>query len=294
MAIQIEATSLVMIPLDKIVSKLPVRRLSSLGIKKLVESMKWAGFLESYPLIVVLLEDGTYLLIDGNHRFEAAKELGISLVPGVIKTNLSELDRYKLAIQANMATESATYQNLVTNAEFIWARLAEIDGRDADQPPEKQKKKYTQSQVGEMLGWGREKVANYAALQKICHEAWKIIVTTFEKSISPDENEVVTLIVTTFTETLLRSILDLTPDQQTELVTSLATNPNFSKGKFKTLAESYQARNEIKEYALKRLDGLGETYTTKLINAIDIGSYDSEWQADKEHKVHPKLDKLFR
>ncbi len=316
MAVEIETTSFVMIPLDKIVSKLPVRRLSALGIKKLVESMKWAGFLENYPLIVSLMEDGTYLLIDGNHRYEAAKELDISLVPCVIKANLSELDRYKLAIQANTATESATYHNLVTNAEFIWARLAEVDERDLDKPVEKQRKKYTQSQVGEMLGWGRDKVTKYADLQSICPEAWNVIVTTFEKTGTSDENEVVTIDVTTsaFTERLLRSILDLTSDQQTELVTSLATNSNFSKGKFKNLAENYHGRNQAYIYALQKLgaldteisnakikevledtedkiakDFLGADSALELKEAIYSGAYDTDWTQER----HPKLQKLL-
>jgi ParB-like chromosome segregation protein Spo0J len=269
-AVDIDTTSFVMIPLEKIVSKLGVRRLSPLGVKKLVESMKWAGFLESYPLIVVLLEDGTYLLIDGNHRYEAAKELGISLAPCVTKTDLPELDRYKLAIQANTATESATYHNLVTNSEFIWARLAEVDERDLGKPPEKQRKKYTQSQVGEMLGWGRDKVNLFAALQKICPEAWNIIATTFEKTATFDENGVVATDATTlaFTERLLRSILDLTPEQQTELVTSLATNSNFSKGKFKTLAENYQGRNQAYIYALQKLGVIDEDIKTEKVKEV--------------------------
>ena len=80
-------------------------------------------------------------------------------------------------------------------------------------------------------------------MQKICSDAWNIIVTNFEDSEIPSDEDAVTKIVTnvTFSEGLLRNILDLNEDQQVELVRELATNPNFSKGKFKTLADNYQA-----------------------------------------------------
>ena len=148
-----------------------------------------------------------------------------------------------------------------------------------------------------MLGWERVSVKNYAALQKICQEAWNIIGTTFEGSV-PDDNEGAVptngTTVPPFTEGLLRSILPLTSEQQTELITSLTTNPNFSKGKFKALAENYFARNQMKKYALDLIGTLGEPYTTNLTDEIDSGGYDSEWQSDKDHKEHPKLDKLIQ
>ena len=296
MAVEIETTSFVMIPLDQIVSRLSVRRISMSGVARLQESMKWAGFLENYPLTVIPLEDG-YQLIDGNHRYEAAKGLGITLVPCVIKTELTEAELYQMAMQSNNAAETVVPSSLVTYAEFIWARLAEVDEKDPEPNPEKKKKKYTQADVGRMLGWERESVRNYANLQKICPEAWDIIGTTFESGVPSTDNSAVPTngtTVPTFTEGLLRSILDdLTDDQQVELVKELITNSNFSKGKFKTLAANYQSRNQMKKYALDLVGSLGEPYTTHLTDEIDSGGYDSEWQADKNHKIHPKLDKLI-
>ena len=92
-----------------------------------------------------------------------------------------------------------------------------------------------------------------------------------------------------FSEGLLRYILDLTPEQQTELIRDLATNPNFSKGKFKSLAENYHARNQMKTYALEQLGTLGEPYTTNLTDEIDSGGYDADWKQE----THPKLQKLI-
>ncbi len=104
-----------------------------------------------------------------------------------------------------------------------------------------------------MLGWSRDKVAKYDALKAICTDAWQSIVTTFESSVTSHDENVVTMDVTTvtFTEGLLRSILDLNPDQQLDLVQSLAKG-DIQKGKFKTLAESYHARNEMQAYALQQ------------------------------------------
>jgi DNA modification methylase/ParB-like chromosome segregation protein Spo0J len=282
MAVELETTSFIMIPLEKIVSRLSVRRISTTGVARLQESMKWAGFLENYPLTVIPLEDG-YQLIDGNHRYEAAKGLGLASVPCVVKTELTEAELYQMAMQSNSAAETVVPSSLVTFAEFIWARLAE-KGKEG-------KQKYTQSEVGKMLGWSRESIKDYASLQKICKEAWDIIGATFERS-APDSEDLLAPAngaTGPITERLLRSILDLEPGQQVELVTELTTNPNFSKGKFKTLADNYNARNQMKDYALGRLGDLGDPYTTNLADEIDSGGYDTDWKQES----HPKLQKLI-
>ena len=221
----VQETTIVQLPLDRITSKLSVRRLSASGIARLQESMRWAGFLDNFPLVVTPLEFGDYELIEGNHRYEAAKGLGIPSAPCIVKANLSAQERYRLAMQSNNAAETIVSSTLVTYAEFVWARAEE---------------EYTQQQIATMLGWGRTQVANYVALKNICSEAWRMIVTTFEGVVTNNKEDVVTRDVTTvtITERLLRDILPLTPEQQTELVTDLATDPNFSKGKFKTLAKA--------------------------------------------------------
>ncbi len=269
----VQETTIVQLPLDRITSKLSVRRLSASGIARLQESMRWAGFLDNFPLVVTPLEFGDYELIEGNHRYEAAKGLGIPSAPCIVKANLSAQERYRLAMQSNNAAETIVSSTLVTYAEFVWARAEE---------------EYTQQQIATMLGWGRTQVANYVALKNICSEAWRMIVTTFEGVVTNNKEDVVTRDVTTvtITERLLRDILPLTPEQQTELVTDLATDPNFSKGKFKTLAENYQARNEMYLYAKQQLGDIGEI---QLREAVYSGAYDADWKQTE----HPKLHKLI-
>jgi site-specific DNA-methyltransferase (adenine-specific)/modification methylase len=282
MTTEVETPHFVILPLNKIISKLSVRRLSASGIARLQESMRWAGFLENYPLTVTPYEDG-YLLIDGNHRHEAAKGLDIISVPCVVKSGFTEAEFYQMAMQCNNAAETVVPSTLVTYAEFIWARLEEED--------EQGKKKYTQADVGQMLGWNKESVKDYAALRKIEKEAWSMIGATFESAAPGEENGVAPLEGATapFTENLLRSILDLTPSQQLELVQELITNSNFSKGKFKVLAGNYKARNQMKKYALEQIESLGDTYTTQLIDEVYSGAYDADWKQE----THPKLQKLI-
>ncbi len=72
--------------------------------------------------------------------------------------------------------------------------------------------------------WSRSAIANYFAPQTISTDVWDIIVTTFVEGSVPRPDDGVTEIVTavTFTENLLRSIVNLNGDQQLELVQDLA------------------------------------------------------------------------
>ena len=108
-----------------------------------------------------------------------------------------------------------------------------------------------------MGGWSREAVKNYKALQKINDDAWSVVGTSFsavvpeaDDSYVPDSGTNVPKAI--FTEGLLRNILDLDPGQQLSLCADLAKGEKkggISKGKFKTLANSYRARNEMKAVA---------------------------------------------
>ena len=71
-----------------------------------------------------------------------------------------------------------------------------------------------------------EKIAQYSQLQKISEDAWKIVVTTLQGSVTDTNEDVETKDVTTvtgsFTERLLRDILDLDAGQQLSLCQDLA------------------------------------------------------------------------
>lgn len=77
------------------------------------------------------------------------------------------------------------------------------------------------------MGWSREAVKNYKALNKIDAEAWAVIGTGFQNVVPDDEDEGVPSNGTgvpksPFSENLLRNILDLAPSQQKQLCDLLA------------------------------------------------------------------------
>ena len=85
-------------------------------------------------------------------------------------------------------------------------------------------KDHTQSDIGEMMGWSREKVAQYIQLEKISSIVWEKIVTVFENMVTSDKDNAVTGVVTvvTFTERLLRNLL---PFIENGLLVGIATTP---------------------------------------------------------------------
>ena len=61
----------------------PIERpLSDTLISRLVQSIQTIGFID--PIMVVPTEDGYYEVVDGQHRLEAAKILGLDKIPGFI------------------------------------------------------------------------------------------------------------------------------------------------------------------------------------------------------------------
>ncbi len=56
-----------------------------------------------------------------------------------------------------------------------------------------------QDVIAEIMGWSREKVAQYSQLAKIGPEAWQVVVTSFQESGNKGGNEEVTENVTQVT-----------------------------------------------------------------------------------------------
>ena len=76
------------------------------------------------------------------------------------------------------------------------------------------------------MGWSRAQVSQYAMLNKINDDAWRIVATSFYGTVANNEDDEVadyaTTVATPFSERLLRNILDLNPGQQVELCGYLA------------------------------------------------------------------------
>ena len=281
MAVDIEAPRATIVPIEAITSRVQVRSIKASGVERLKAKINKIGFLPEHPLLVVETEDGLELL-DGNHRLEAIIPLGITSVPvHIIKEKLTDNDKKRRARQANEAAETLVPTTFVDDAELIWGEA-------------KSGKK--QEEIASIMGWSRDKVAKYELLRQIKRNVWKIIVTTFEDVVTTIEEDVVTTnvtTVTTFTENLLRSILQLRSPQQVELVSALAS-PNkkdqITKGKFNELAKAYRARNDAKRHAMKRLGSLGYSSLKKVCREISKGAYDKDWEIEG----HPKLEDLIQ
>ena len=258
--------ALTSIPIEEITARIAVRALKPSGVERLKAKIGKIGYKSSFPITVQRCETG-YEVIDGNHRLEAARALGMTEIPAlVLSDRLADLEAKRLARQANEASETVVPTTFVDDAEFIWSEAD--SGR-------------TQEQIGGILGWSREKVAQYRQLRKIAPEAWSLIVTTFEQFATNDDAEAVTQIVTavTFTEWLLRSILSLTAAQQLDLVQSLASG-KITKGDFTKRAKLYQARNEIAAWLHARLPDLGSEWFEAPLADIAKGVYDTDWTGE--------------
>ena len=268
------------IRLDEITSAINVRSIKEFGVTALEGKLKRLGFLPNFPILVATSATGGYRLLDGGHRVEAARRVGLSELPCHVVDGLPELDQLRMARQSNEAAETIVPTTFVDDAELVWRELA--GG-------------HKQQSLADALGWSRGAVSNYAALQKIDRAAWVAVATTFQvecgKLETPSVAENATPVAGPFTEGLLRSILDITPAQQLSLVTDLAAG-KITKGKFKSTAEAYAARNELAAYATELLGTTDQELLDECLAEIDSGAYDDDWR--KNGKDGQKVWKLIQ
>lgn len=183
----------------------------------------------------------------------------------------------------------------VDYAELIWRKL--------------EGKGITQQNVADELGWGRVDVARYKALECLkTSGAWDVIVPTFnDPGTSNKEDEGTTNVPTgttsTFTERLLRDILDLTPVQQIELCGYLAKGKDkkghaYTKAKFKQDAIWYRGFNVLLDLVDKRITAkIPEPACNAYIRSIhDELKKNSEYGDEylKAKKPGDKFEKLIQ
>lgn len=98
----------------------------------------------------------------------------------------------------------------------------------------------TQQQVADEIGWSREKVKNYASLEKIAPIAWDLIGTEFQKTVPVSEKYTVPKNGTTvpITENLLRNILSLTEYHQHKIISELVSG-KIKPAQVKHLSTTY-------------------------------------------------------
>jgi ParB-like chromosome segregation protein Spo0J len=160
-------TEIQLLPLSFVRKRHFVRPVSAEYVEKLAAKVGSVGV---KPYLLSVTPGG--VLFAGNHRYEVFQKLGIKecwmhvVEPGSI-------DRE--AIELNVASEGALPMSFVGYAELVWRKL---------------KVGTTQQAIAEELGWSRGAIGNYAQLQKIDGDAWKIVTASAREAPSPSEDEV--------------------------------------------------------------------------------------------------------
>jgi ParB family transcriptional regulator, chromosome partitioning protein len=109
------------------------RKSSETHVKRLVDSVERVGFLA--PLVVVERDDGGgYLVIDGQHRLLAARELGLRRLPAVIAPH--DIARRMLTLnvekEPNIRERSAVALSIYREMAETAPKLAEDDSEVID------------------------------------------------------------------------------------------------------------------------------------------------------------------
>ncbi len=121
-----------MIPVENLYVVRHQRKPSTYHVKHLVNSIERIGFI--VPIIVVKGEDENYMIIDGQHRFLAAKELGIRELPAiVVPERLAQLMmNFNIEKELNIREKSYVAINLYRQYLETNPQMLESDPEMAD------------------------------------------------------------------------------------------------------------------------------------------------------------------
>lgn len=150
-------------------SPLNLRPVVRSRVDLLKESIRKNGYDPACPLVVQ--RNGSYLVVNGSHRLQAAKELGLNQLP-VIEYPPEE-DPVKLALKTQENDENVQPWDFLDRA-FLVKRLYNELG--------------TQEKVAERLGWGRSNISYYLQIANLPEGA----VTEIRKSVAKVEKKGVT------------------------------------------------------------------------------------------------------
>lgn len=124
----------------------PRRDFDPQAIRSLMDSIREHGMLQ--PILVRRCKDG-YQLVAGERRWRAAKELGLSSIPAIVKETTSK-QSLGMALVENLQREDL---NPIEKARAFW-ELIEVFG-------------LTQEEVGKYVGMDRSSVANTLRLLEL-------------------------------------------------------------------------------------------------------------------------------
>lgn len=195
-------------------------------------------------------------VISGHQRLKACKELGINLVPIMIRDDLTdENEKLKLLLAANFGrTKNDDAKQRKIAAEYV-ALCGNGHGGDRKSSGDN-RQLISQTEIAEQLGISERTLREMLAI---------------ERKLTPEIKELLDTGV--FTKTTASKILTkLTPDEQKELAKTLPTDASLTQDQINTYVEKIKSQeNQIAGYEakLKRTDELKariQTLETELTN----------------------------
>lgn len=126
------------------------RDLRQKSVAEITQNLENDGYNPSNPMRV-FRENGHYNVVAGGHRLEALHEVGVPSdfkVPCIVEPD--EADPTQVAVEDNRHDEAASEDDLFDFLDYI------SDLRED----------YTQEEIGDVLGWSRDKVAKHSRLLK--------------------------------------------------------------------------------------------------------------------------------
>ncbi len=111
----------------------PRQKASSLGMEELIASIKEKGVIQP---VLVRPKDGGYELIAGERRLRAAKKLGFTQLPVIIR-DVQDAEALQLSLieniqreQLNPLEEAQAYQRLIAEFGYTQEKIAKVVGKD--------------------------------------------------------------------------------------------------------------------------------------------------------------------
>jgi ParB family chromosome partitioning protein len=152
------ATGLLLVPIGNISPNpyQPRKTFNEASIEELSRSVKEHGIVQ--PLVVTRAAEGRYKLIAGERRFRAAQKAGLTVVPVVVKDDMSEGHALEIALIENIQREDL---NPIEEA-LAYHQLHEEFG-------------LTQEEISKRVGKERSTVANFLRLLKLPEGVKKLL-----------------------------------------------------------------------------------------------------------------------
>ena len=243
---------------------LPVSELSHFLIREIregiVEDLKeriGEGYNPARPLTVVEKDDG-YYVADGNHRLKVLNDLGIEEVTCVIH---KEEDPYTLAVKGNADEDTYSPMDL-----FDWI---EVISSMKDEG-------YTQAEIGERIGWSRQKVNDY---QTLINKIDAQVLNSAKKHQKGRASFNDANASNNFTEGWFRNsgLYDLDEKYQERLMDGFIQDKfNWNNGKVKRESAKHKMWMEFIETAKNKL--VDQSDSEEIIGLIESGTFRSESQ----------------